>query len=129
VAEAFATLARVLSSKRVELGVTLAVVGAAMMLSAGAMYLAEHGQPDTGFTSIPRAMWWAIVTITTIGYGDMVSSTPVGQVIGGFVGFVGICALALPVGILSSGFIEEISRKSRAAEARACPQCGHVRDE
>lgn len=136
IADAFAMLARVIQGKRAEIGVTLALVAAAMLLSAGAMYMIEHRQPDTPFTSIPRSMWWAIVTVTTIGYGDMVPSTALGQLLGGFVGFLGICALALPVGILSSGFIEEINRKDQTAPtdaptgdapatARTCPHCGH----
>lgn len=125
VAESFAMLNRVLQSKRIEIGVTVAVVASAMLLSAGAMYMVEHQEPNTQFTSIPRTMWWAIITITTIGYGDMVPVTAAGKVLGGFVGFVGICALALPVGILSSGFIEEINRKAAAnAEAQKCPTCG-----
>ncbi len=126
VSEAFTMLARVVQSKRVEIGVTVAVVGAAMLLSAGAMYMVEHQHPGTQFTSIPRTMWWAIVTITTIGYGDMVPQTPLGQMVGGFVGFLGICALALPVGILSSGFVEEVNRKAAAPVAHACPNCGHT---
>jgi voltage-gated potassium channel len=128
VAESFAMLARVIESKRVEIGVTIALIAAAMLVSAGAMYALEHDEPGTQFTSIPRTMWWAIVTITTIGYGDMVPATAVGKLLGGFVGFLGICALALPVGILSSGFIEEINRKANAASAAAtgvCPTCGH----
>ncbi len=128
IADAFSMLARVIQGKRAEIGVTLAVVAAAMLLSAGAMYMVEHQQPNTQFTSIPRAMWWAIVTVTTIGYGDMVPSTPLGQALGGFVGFLGICALALPVGILSSGFIEEINRKQQADGPHVCAKCGHPQD-
>jgi voltage-gated potassium channel len=86
------------------------------------MYMVEHTQPDTQFTSIPRSMWWSICTVTTIGYGDMVPTSPLGQAIAGFVAFVGICALALPVGILSSGFIEELNRKKVASAT--CPHCG-----
>lgn len=123
---AFSTLARVVTAKRMELGVTLAVVVSAMLLSAGAMYMAEHQEPGTQFTSIPRAMWWAIVTITTIGYGDMVPSTPFGQLLAGVVGFIGICAIALPVGILSSGFIEELNRDDRTT---VCPHCGETIDK
>ncbi|MBA3391194.1 MAG: potassium channel family protein [Deltaproteobacteria bacterium] len=133
ISDAFAMLARVIHGKRAEIGVTLAVVAAAMLLSAGAMYMIERHQPNTQFTSIPRAMWWAIVTVTTIGYGDMVPTTPLGKVLGGFVGFLGICALALPVGILSSGFIEEINRKDKSGESnvsgpRTCANCGHPQE-
>lgn len=129
---AFSTLVRVIHTKRVELGVTLAFVVVATIIAAGAMYLVEHQRPDTAFASIPRAMWWAVVTITTVGYGDMVPQTPLGHVIGGLVAFIGICALALPVGILSSGFIEEISRQqseNKQAPATICPHCGGALDE
>lgn len=125
-AEAFATLARVLRGKRPALFVTLTVVIVAMVVSAGAMYFVEHEHADTPFTSIPRAMWWAIVTITTVGYGDMVPVTAVGQLIAGLVAFIGICALALPVGIVSSGYIDELNRR-QAQEP--CPHCGKVRDD
>lgn len=121
---AFSTLVRVIQTKRVELGVTLAFVVAATIISAGAMYLVEHAQPGTAFSSIPRAMWWAVVTITTVGYGDMVPQTPWGHLLGGLVAFIGICALALPVGILSSGFIDELSRQRSEAKSITCPHCG-----
>lgn len=129
-AYAFSTLVRVIHTRRVELGVTLAFVVVATIIAAGAIYLAEHGQPDTGFSSIPRAMWWAVVTITTVGYGDMVPQTALGHVIGGLVAFVGICALALPVGILSSGFIEELTRQQAEAKPKTatCPHCGELLD-
>jgi voltage-gated potassium channel len=121
-AEAFATVMRVLTRKRTQLFVSFAVVLVAILLSAGAIYVTEHGQPDTRFTSIPHAMWWSIVTITTIGYGDMVPTTAFGKFLGGLVSFVGICAVALPVGIISSGFIEEVNRKHRAAMAATAAQ-------
>lgn len=123
---AFMTLVRVIQAKRTELGVTLAFVAVATVVAAGAIYWFEHDEPDTQFTSIPRAMWWSIVTITTVGYGDMVPQTMPGHLIGAFVAFVGICALALPVGILSSGFIEELARAKAepAPTAATCPHCG-----
>jgi voltage-gated potassium channel len=120
-ADAFAALARVIQAKRPALAVSLAVVVVAMLLAAGAMYVVEHRHPGTQFTSIPRAMWWSIVTITTVGYGDMTPVTGLGQVIAGFTAFLGICALALPVGIISSGYIDEVNRKP--ATAAECPHC------
>lgn len=126
VAEAFATVTRVLQGKRTQLLVSLAVVLVAIFVAAGAIYVAEHGHEDTSFTSIPRAMWWAVVTITTIGYGDMVPMTPAGKLIGGLIAFFGICAVALPVGIVSSGFIEELGRRDKRAapSPETCPHCG-----
>ena len=133
IADAFATMIRVLQSKRIDLAVSLAIVVVAMLLAAGAIYVAERNEPGTLFASIPQAMWWAIETITTIGYGDMIPTTPSGKVIGGFVAFIGICAVALPVGIVSSGFIDELNRKKRQAaapaDARTCPHCGNLLED
>ncbi len=126
-AEALALLVRVIQAKRVELGVTLVVVLVAMVLAAGAVFMAESSQPGTQFTSIPRSMWWSIVTITTVGYGDMAPTTPIGQIIGGLVAFVGICSLALPVGIISSGYMEELALRGKGRSVAApetCPHCG-----
>jgi voltage-gated potassium channel len=131
-ANAFGMMTRVIQAKRAELGITLAVVGVAVLLAAGAIYTAERGEPNTSFTSIPRAMWWSVVTITTVGYGDMIPATPIGHIIGGLVAFIGICALALPVGILSTGFLEELNRTrsvSPAMTSRACPHCGLLIDD
>jgi voltage-gated potassium channel len=128
IVEGFATMVRVLQGKRVDLAVAIV----AMLLAAGTIYIAERDGPGTLFTSIPRAMWWAVETITTIGYGDMIPTTAIGRVIGGFVALIGICAVALPVGIVSSGFIEELNRKKRQttapADARTCPHCGDPLD-
>jgi voltage-gated potassium channel len=130
VAGAFSTMTRVLRTKRVELGVTLAILMAAVLLSAGAIYAAEHTQEGTQFTSIPRSMWWAIVTITTVGYGDIVPVTAVGRAIAGVVAFVGICAIALPVGILSSAFIQEVTNKNQNPLAGdTCATCGRPFDK
>lgn len=125
-AEALAMLARVIRSKRIELGVSLSLVAIATLLAAGAMWVAERTIPGTQFTSIPRAMWWSVETITTVGYGDMVPQSPVGRVIGSVVAFLGVCTFALPVGILSSGFISELERQKKAAEGtlESCPHCG-----
>ena len=127
VSRAFSTLVRVITSRRAELGITLAFVIVATLVAAGVMYLVERGEAGTQFTSIPRAMWWAICTVTTVGYGDLVPMTAVGRFVAGVVAFIGICAIALPVGILSSGFVDEINRKNREAiTSPPCPCCGHV---
>jgi len=75
------------------------------------MYLCEGNQPGTKFTSIPQSMWWAMVTVTTIGYGDMYPETAIGQTLGAFISFVGVCVFALPVAILGAGFIEELEKE------------------
>src|SRR5262245_3517081 len=80
-------------------------------IAASLMHLAEaRAQPDK-FGTIPDAMWWAIVTLGTIGYGDVVPVTAVGQLIAGATIFVGLIMVALPVGIIANGFSEEIHRR------------------
>lgn len=82
-----------------------------LVISAGGIYLLENElQPDT-FGSMPHSMWWAIVTLTTVGYGDVVPVTPVGKMFAGFIGLIGIGMIALPAAIMASGFAEYIHRR------------------
>jgi voltage-gated potassium channel len=75
------------------------------------MYQLEHDvQPDK-FSSIPDAMWWAVVTLTTVGYGDVVPVTPLGKVVGGVATVLGIGMFALPAGILASAFAQEVKKR------------------
>jgi voltage-gated potassium channel len=82
-----------------------------LVIASGTMYLLErHAQP-TVFTSIPKALWWGIVTMATVGYGDMTPITPLGRLFGGFVMLLGIAMFAVPAGILATGFAAEIRRR------------------
>ena len=94
------------------------VMGAAMfmlflllVLTASATYLVEHPVQPEAFANIPQAMWWAIVTVTTVGYGDVVPITPLGKVFGSILGFIGVAMVALPAGILASGFGDVLNRR------------------
>jgi voltage-gated potassium channel len=69
--------------------------------------LESEAQPEV-FTSIPAAIWWALVTLTTVGYGDMVPVTVAGKVFGGFVAVVGVCTLALFSGLLTVSFMDQL---------------------
>jgi voltage-gated potassium channel len=75
------------------------------------MYVLEREAQPKIFASIPHAMWWAIVTIATVGYGDMFPITPVGKVFGGMVMVIGIAVFAVPAGILATGFASEIRKR------------------
>ncbi len=82
-----------------------------VLLAATVMNLVEReAQPDK-FGTIPDAMYWAIVTLTTVGYGDVVPATPLGRVIAGITAVAGLIMLALPVGIIASAFSREIHRR------------------
>lgn len=94
------------------------VLGAAMfmlflllMLMASATYFAEHAVQPIAFSNIPQAMWWAVVTVTTVGYGDVVPVTLLGKVFGAALGVIGVGMVALPAGILASGFSNALLRR------------------
>lgn len=120
--EAAVVLMRVLRAKREEMLVTLSLVGILGVVFASLAYYAEmDAQPDK-FPDIPHAMWWAFVTITTVGYGDIAPITPLGKVIGVATAVLGILMIALPTGVLGAAFVEELNKSKHAA--RSCPHCG-----
>jgi voltage-gated potassium channel len=94
-------------------------------LFAALVYMIE---PDeAGFSSIPIAVYWAIVTLTTVGYGDIVPMTPLGQAISTLVMLIGYSIIAVPTGVFSAEVIRSI-RADRYSD-QACPGCGHDRHE
>jgi len=107
---ALATLWRVLVDERRALAAALIIMIGLLTLSATAMYYAERAVQPTVFGSIPSAMWWALATLTTVGYGDAVPVTTIGRAIGGVVMIFGLGMFALPIGIIASGFASEIRR-------------------
>ena len=105
------SLMAALEAERGALLATSVVLLGLVLLSASAMHLVEHdAQPDK-FGSIPDAMWWAIVTLTTVGYGDVVPVTLAGRIVAGFTMLAGVMMLALPIGIVSKAFADEIHRR------------------
>ncbi len=89
----------------------------ALFLSSSLMYIAEHdAQPET-FSSIPETMWWGLITLTTVGYGDVSPVTPLGKVIGAFTAIMGVCTVALLTGIVATSFSNQRTRKTALFEA------------
>ena len=105
------SLALVLQAERKALLASAVILLGFVLLSASAMYGAEHdAQPDK-MGSIPAAMWWAIVTLTTVGYGDVYPVTVLGRMVASVTMVFGLMMLALPVGIVATAFAEEIHRR------------------
>jgi voltage-gated potassium channel len=98
------------AERRALLGCFMIMIGVALVM-ATLMYLAEgKAQPDK-FGTIPDAMWWAIVTLGTIGYGDVVPVTPFGRILATGTIFLGLIMVALPVGIVAQAFASDIHRR------------------
>jgi len=123
---AFSTFVEVLKSKKEELVITVVMATIILILASSTLYTVEReAQPDS-FGSIPDAMWWAVVTLATVGYGDVYPITPLGKFFAGLVAISAIGLFALPAGILASGFAESVTckRESEADKTITCPRCG-----
>lgn len=132
---ALSLIYRVLRSRRVELITTASIMLLLLLLAATFMYFAERDAQPELFGSIPASMWWAVMTLTTVGYGDTFPITPIGKLMAAVCAVLGVGMFALPTGILGAAFVEELSRSKRAAGPgstrpaaevglRTCPTCG-----
>lgn len=119
-------LLRVVKARRQELVITLSFVFLASIVFATLAYYAEYRQNPSEFPDIPHALWWALVTVTTVCYGDVKPVTALGKIIGTCTAILGILFIALPTSVLSSAFIDELRRR-RDGTPR-CPHCGKSLD-
>jgi len=118
-------LKRALIASRGKIAVFLFAVLTLIVIIGAVMYVIEG--PENGFTSIPFSMYWAIVTMTTVGYGDISPQTTIGQIFASFVMIMGYAIIAVPTGIVSV----EIAAVTKKSSARVCPGCfkeGHDSD-
>jgi voltage-gated potassium channel len=109
-----------------KIAVFLFTVLTAVTIVGAVMYLVEG--EESGFTSIPQSMYWAIVTMTTVGYGDIAPHTPLGKLLASFVMILGYGILAVPTGIVTVE-LATATRREGAVSTQACPQCsseGHT---
>jgi voltage-gated potassium channel len=114
-----AVLTSALRASRRKIIVFVCAVLTIVVVVGSLMYLVEG--PESGFTSIPQSIYWAIVTLTTVGYGDISPQTPVGQVLACVLMIVGYGIIAVPTGIVTL----ELDRASRQPrDTRTCPSCG-----
>ena len=121
-------LRNALASSRHKITVFLGTITILVTILGAAMYLIEG--EENGFTSIPTAIYWAIVTMTTVGYGDMAPATVAGKVLASMVMILGYSIIAVPTGIVTAEIVEGAAA-SRRITTRSCPGClseGHDRD-
>ncbi len=114
-------LGAAVGARKNELFTVVGVLAVLLVLASSLMFYAEKdAQPDK-FSSIPATMWWSIITLTTVGYGDVAPVTSFGRLIAGGIAILGIGLFALPAGILGSSFLQQIERRRAPA---VCPHCG-----
>jgi voltage-gated potassium channel len=132
-------LARVFTRKREELVVSLLVISLILLISSSLMYYLEHEAQPEAFPNIPAALWWGVATLTTVGYGDVYPITAIGKFCAAIIAILSIGLVALPSGIIVSGFVEEMHHRQEAreqarhqhdgehhheGEVKRCPHCG-----
>jgi len=108
---AIATLGAVLYNERRGLYGAVVIMLVLLVASSTVVYYLERAAQPESFASIPAAMWWALASLTTVGYGDITPITPLGRLFGGVVTILGVGMFAIPAGILASGFVEEVKRR------------------
>lgn len=108
---ALRSLLAALHAERRTLFGCIVILTGAVLLFASLLYAIEHNVQPEKFGTIPQAMWWAIVTLGTVGYGDVVPVTPLGKFVSVFAIVVGFAMIALPVAIISTAFAEEVRRR------------------
>ena len=122
------TLLSALRASRSKITVFLVAVLNLVVIVGTLMYLIE-GDAESGFTSIPRAMYWAVVTMTTVGYGDIAPKTPLGQLLASLLMIAGYAIIAVPTGIVSAELV--LTHDHPPVTTRTCPHCaaeGHEPD-
>jgi voltage-gated potassium channel len=115
---AFGVLERAIRSRAPHLWVAFLLALFFLLFGATLIHWIEGDAQPEHFGSIPRALWWTAVTMTTVGYGDVVPITALGKLVAGLISMGGIAVIAIPTGILAASFSDEIAREAEAKEGR-----------
>ena len=115
-------LVRALNASRTKIFVFVFFVIVISVLLGTVMYIVEG--PTHGFTSIPHSVYWTIVTLTTVGYGDISPETPLGQFIATLIMIIGYGVIAVPTGIVSAEYAAGTYKEKNIDTERTCPDCG-----
>jgi len=126
----FATIGAVFKKKASQLISSAIIIFLLLLITSVLMYEVEHKVQPEKFANAFSSIWWTISTITTVGYGDIYPVTTLGQVLSSVISFLSIGLIAIPSGIISAGFVEQVeSEKDKSEDAHNekcfCPYCGH----
>ena len=121
-------LVQALKASRAKITVFLLFVLLMVTIIGSVMYIVEGGTEGTGFTSIPRGIYWAVVTLTTVGYGDITPQTSFGQLLSAMVMIMGYAVIAVPTGIVSVELFKTDEDKLSTQSCRFCGEEGHTTD-
>ena len=119
-------LFQAIKSSRRKIFIFMFTVLTLVIILGSIMYVVEGEQ--NGFSSIPTSIYWAIVTITTVGYGDIIPTTPIGQLIATFIMFLGFSIIAVPTGIITVEMNELFKNKTTTKICEKCFEGGHDND-
>jgi len=111
-----------------DLKLSLVLILFLIIIAACLVYFAEHQVQPQLFSSIPATLWWSVMTVTTVGYGDMIPITEPGKIFTSLISLMGLAIFALPAGIITAGFLEE-TRKLKNGKKSFCPHCGEPLEE
>jgi voltage-gated potassium channel len=114
----------VFKAKRPDIALMTLFLAVLVVVASSLMYFVEHAAQPDRFSSIPAAMWWSVMTLTTVGYGDIYPITPLGKLVGAMIALIGIGFFALPAGVLAGAFAEELAKRRSSASPKTCPHCG-----
>lgn len=117
------TIHSVFKEVKSELAITIFIAFVLLVLSSTLMYYIENDAQPQNFASIGHSFWWAVATLTTVGYGDVYPITALGKLLSAVIALIGIGFIALPTGIISSAFIEKIQEEKKQKKCN-CPHCG-----
>lgn len=125
---ALSVLMSVIREESATLAAAFSILTILLVFAAAGAYLVEHRVQPEAFGSVPAAMWWSMVTLTTVGYGDVTPVTPLGRVFGGAITILGVGMAALPAGIIASGLADHLHRRRDLLreEFRHALEDGHI---
>lgn len=110
-------LVSAIRSEKAAFGAALYLFCIALFVSSSLMYVVENQAQPEHFSSIPTTMWWSLITLTTVGYGDVSPITPIGKFVGALTAMMGVCAVALLTGIVATAFSNQLTKRQDLFEA------------